>query len=277
MPEAEFQVQSSCWYISLLKGTRIDCYLNKNYKIQTNFREIFSIFHKSFLKFYLKAQNRQFDFNFWKSLNKNWNAVICGKKCGKQTCFVFWPYLLELDLVMLVHDSHVWEKRGSEFTDLMTWLNWQVQVTTWLKLLLLLIDSINLYLTVCEFTAASVLLRYSTFQNFNIFCWLHIRAWTAWRYHWSENNTHIHWTLHHTIVPCSTLNTKCDKLFSLQCMNECDVAPTKRIGPTCTIVNAQHSLKSRLCFCFVFQMNYCNLSLVHVHIQIIIQPIQHKL
>ncbi len=59
-------MRSSFWYISLLKCTGTDCYSNE----KTNFRETFSIFHESFVKFYLKIGNKILIFE-----NKN-------SKCG---------------------------------------------------------------------------------------------------------------------------------------------------------------------------------------------------
>ena len=79
---------SSCWYISMLKWTRIDCYSNK----KTNFREIYSIFHEKFCL--ILPQNRQFDLELWKSPNKKckcgnlWQKVKCARY-GKQTWFLF--------------------------------------------------------------------------------------------------------------------------------------------------------------------------------------------
>ncbi len=81
-------------YISLLKLVGIEIYSNK----KTNFREIFSIFHESFVLFH-SPQNRKFDFDFWKSPNKNckcgnlWQKIKCARATGNKLVFLFWPYL----------------------------------------------------------------------------------------------------------------------------------------------------------------------------------------
>ena len=67
-----FQMRSSCWYISLLKCSGIDCYSNKT----TNFRKYFS--QKFCLIWPKKIGNLILIFE--KVQIKMSNAVICGKK-----------------------------------------------------------------------------------------------------------------------------------------------------------------------------------------------------